>query len=373
MPNPRRLIAFLTLLLTMLSALATVPNARADEKPAPEAKAPADEKKDEPKKEVQRRPLLWIVEGTPRIFLYGTIHVTDARVTTHLPVVKQALDQSTALYTELRMDAEGVGEMRQRVGARSTLPQGQTLTNVLGADLHARVAKVMPPSMQLPLLENRKPWLINLLLVQEMLKAYQTDQDAKRKAAGEATPSTAPEALDALLFRTAQQAGKKVGGLETIDTQLDIFDNLSPEAQVKMVKGTVEQIESLRAGNEDGEDEDPIGMLLDLWLAGDDAGFHKLFEEDLRKQGGDEKKFVEALLDNRNVGMVKKILSLAQKDPKQCYFVAVGAGHMPGEKGIVKLLESAGKTVKRVELDTKLPAKPGAQPKKKKEPVGAGG
>ena len=111
-----------------------------------------------------------------------------------------------------------------------------------------------------------------------------------------------------------------------------------------------------------------------VWLAGDDVGFAKLFEEDLRKQGGDAADFVEALLDKRNVGMVKELLRLREADPKQVYFIAVGAGHMPGPKGIVKLLEEKGHKVERIELGQKLPAiaKEPAKAPAEKEPAGAG-
>ena len=353
----------------------SVAHAEDGAEPAPKGKAPATAEKP-----AKRRPLLWMVEGTPRMFLYGTIHVNDERVTKHLPVVQQALDQSTALYTELAMDPAGLQAMQMAVMQRAPLTGGQTLKDLFGDELYARVEKCMPPMAPLAMLNGMKPWLVMFMLIQTTMSEHQKMVAKEKEAAGEPAPDPNAEALDPMLFNNAKKAGKQVGGLETIDVQIDAFDNISLEKQVEMVKETVQGIEKMRAvakgeAEADGEDVDSLGAMLELWLAGDDAGFARLFEEDLRKQGKDAEEFVAALLDKRNVGMVKEILRLAAADPKQTYFFAVGAGHMPGPKGIVKLLEEKGHKVRRIELGEKLPALPKAGSAKAKEPapVGAGG
>jgi len=407
-----------SVLLTAL-VLGAAPRAGAEDGAAPEA-APAKAAS----KAAARRPLLWMVEGTPRVFLYGTIHVADERVTAHLPVVQAAFDQSDAVYTELRLDAQGMQQMQMAVMMKAQMPD-RTLTDVLGEDLHGRVGKLVPPQIPFAMLQNMKPWLIQFILTQRLMQEHQAkrlrDKAKAAKAAARAKPEgetmegsggkkpgavaegppKLPVALDPLLYAQASKAGKTVGGLETIDTQLNVFDSLSLEAQVKMVKELVEKIEKFQKsaakekaaaqGGEgegskdepdaaDEDDVDPMGKLVDMWLRGDDQGFLAIFEKDLRKQGGPEaEKFVAGLLDDRNVGMTAKIRELMKADPKQTLFIAVGAGHMPGEKGIVNLLAKEGLKVLRLELGEKLtpPAKPAAKaagkPAEKKAPVGAGG
>ncbi len=328
-----------------------------------------------------RRPLLWMVEGSPRVFLYGTIHVPDSRVTDHLPVVQQALDQSTAVYTELPLDQEGMMAMQMAVMRRAPLPSGQTLKKLFGDELHAKVAKHLPSMAPIAFLENMKPWLIQILLLQTLMqehtkKSMETQKQEVAAEGGDASEVKPPEALDPLLFNTAKAQGKQVGGLETIDAQLDAFDNLSIEKQIEMVKDTVTQIEKMKAAKEgdgesagEGKDEgssefelDPMGAMVEMWLAGDDQAFLRLFEEEVRKQGAGEESFVEALLDKRNVGMVKKICELMKAGPDKTYFMAVGAGHIPGDMGIVKLMRDRGFKVRRLELGETLPAVPQPQP-----------
>ncbi len=396
-------IASILLLAACLIALPAI--VHADDGPATAEKAKPAAKKDAKPK---RRPLLWMVEGSPRVFLYGTIHVADKRVVEHLPVVQAAFDQSTALYTELRLDAAGQMQMQMTVMQMAAMPD-KTLAEVFGKELHARVAKLMPANIPFAMLQNTKPWLTQFLLLQTLMtehaakqkrdEAKQAKEDGKsstdeKPANGAAAPT---QALDPLLYAQAQQAGKRVGGLETIESQIKVFDDLSIEAQTNMIKELVEEIEKVKAaaakeaaGEEDGADEsedeseeegeshlNALTKMVDMWLAGDDQGFLDLFETDLRKTGGEEAdKFVKGLLDDHNEGMAAKVLEMMKADPKQTYFIAVGAGHMPGEKGVVKLLQKQGLKVTRMELGAKIPPLPKADAKKaeaKKEPVKAGG
>ena len=369
------------LALLALALLLTPGRLFADDGPA----APAAEKKEGEAPPALRRPLLWMIEGPTRAYLYGTIHVDDPRVITHLPVVQQALDQATALYTELRLDAEGQQAMQMAVMARAQLPEGTTLKGLLGDELYARVGRAMPPSLPLAVFATMKPWLINFLLQQTLLEQHA--EYTRRKAQGTQSGPTsgAPaQPLDMKLFTDAQMGGKQVGGLETIDTQLDVFDRLEFSTQVMIVEKSVEEIERIRALAEKGEEDDTVPALtgmIRMWLAGDDAGFLKLFEEDLKAEAAKEdadpvlieesRKIIKGLIDDRNVGMAAKIQELMKADPKEVYVFAVGAGHMPGENGVVKLLEKAGLTVRRIELGATLPACP-AQEAPKKEPAGTG-
>lgn len=381
-----------TLALVLAVGLTAFPLAAvADDGPATAEKAKPAAKK--AAAQAQRRPMLWMVEGTPRVYLYGTIHVADGRVTKHLPVVQAAFDQSTAVYTELRLDPQGQMEMQMAVMQLAAMPD-KTLSDVLGADLHARVSKLVPKNIPFAMLQNTKPWLTNFLLMQTLLQEHSAKQMREKAArreeeakagetddapeAGDEGPATA---LDPLIYAQAQKAGKKVGGLETIKTQIDVFNDLTIESQVKMIKDLVEEIEKVQAASKkeaaetkaaDGKTEDAeethvnaLSKMVDMWLAGDDQGFLEIFETDLRKTGGEQAEaFVEGLINSRNIGMTLRVLKLMVEDPKQTYFVAVGAGHMPGEKGMVHLFERAGFKVRRVELGTTLPA-----PAKKKEPA----
>ncbi len=56
--------------------------------------------------------------------------------------------------------------------------------------------------------------------------------------------------------------------------------------------------------------------------------------------------FTEVLLYQRNRNWVAKLKDLM---PAKSLLVAVGAGHLPGDKGVINLLRKAGYTVTPIE------------------------
>ena len=87
--------------------------------------------------------------------------------------------------------------------------------------------------------------------------------------------------------------------------------------------------------------------LLAMWKSGD--------EKTLIKVGGINEKTDDPLLEEynykmiteRNKNMTKKIIEFLTKGSGD-YFVVVGAAHMIGETGLVKLLTDAGYKVERI-------------------------
>jgi uncharacterized protein YbaP (TraB family) len=65
------------------------------------------------------------------------------------------------------------------------------------------------------------------------------------------------------------------------------------------------------------------------------------------EQMKDDKAFAKRLLDDRNVMWVPKIEGLIRTKPT---FIAVGAAHLGGEKGLIKLLRARGYDVRPIKL-----------------------
>ncbi len=397
---------------------------------ADEEKTPEAPKEPEATKEIVRQPMMWVVEGDTKVYLVGTIHISEPRVHALLPEVEKALELSDAVYTELAFDAESMGRLQMAFMTMGILPEGQTLVGVLGEDLHARAAKYMPAMAPITFFANRKPWVIWFLLLQaqmqaslEKIKEAREAEAAKAKpTTGESGTSTDPEGggdtggttepepepaaptpekpLDWVLFERAEKAGKTVGGLETPQQQFKIFDELSIEDQVEMVRASVEALEDLKGekkkdDEEEGEDEDEgegegeteaedddgdegavgreaveqLTAMVNMWLAGDAEALSEMIKKELM---GDAKAeaFAKAMFDTRNEGMVEKICSMMKAEPAKTYFIAVGSGHMPGTNGIVEMLEKRGYKVRKVKTGDEIEASKKQEPAK--EPAGAG-
>ena len=89
------------------------------------------------------------------------------------------------------------------------------------------------------------------------------------------------------------------------------------------------------------------------------------------KDGNLTKKLLDRLVHVRNRKMAETISGWMQANEDKSLFVAVGAGHMAGETGLVTLLTKGGHEVERLDLDDTAKVK-AALGSAKKEPVGAG-
>jgi uncharacterized protein YbaP (TraB family) len=109
--------------------------------------------------------------------------------------------------------------------------------------------------------------------------------------------------------------------------------------------------------------------LVDVFLRGDAEGVAKMLAD--AGAAGDEevKKFLEALVYKRNEVMVERLLERAKGRADKTIFLAVGAAHFPGERGILDLLAKKGLKARRVAPDEKIPPRKAPTP----APAGAGG
>jgi hypothetical protein len=135
----------------------------------------------------------------------------------------------------------------------------------------------------------------------------------------------------------ASERGLPLHGLETVDDQIGLFERLSEPDQIAMLESTVElndQVEAL------------FETMRQAYLARDTAAILSLMQS--LQTGYDPvlvETFTEEMLDRRNVGMVE---SMQDRLADGRAFVAVGALHLPGENGILRLLERRGYQVTRL-------------------------
>jgi uncharacterized protein YbaP (TraB family) len=282
-----------------------------------------------------KAPFLWRIEGPVPSYLYGTIHVPDPRVTALPPSVEQAFASSGAVFTEIPMDAAlQIGMM-----GKMLLPGDQNLSQVLGPELHAKLAdtierslpKNSPPirSAITAMLGRMKPWAV---MVQLAMIEFLPDMLAGSKA------------LDTELYDRAKKEGKEVGGLETLDEQLAVFEGLTMDEQIRLLKLTIDQMnEAQKAGRSASRE------LIDGYLTGDLDKLAEMSNDSMKGEPELQKKFMARALDGRNRVMVDRLLAKrAELSTKTCFF-AVGTLHYAGPEGIISLLEKKGLKVTRVQ------------------------
>jgi uncharacterized protein len=197
---------------------------------------------------------------------------------------------------------------------------GRDLSAVLGPALFQKLA-ALAPSLGLPpdLLRALKPWAMALLL---MLPQQEGDT-----------------VLDDRLYRMALEQKKGVHQLETVDEQLDTFDELSESDQIELVRQALENRERL---------PELVSRMVDAYVARDLGALYRLADDGETQDAAMrrlDRALMQRLLDDRNVRMADRADALLRAGGA---FVAVGALHLYGERGLLALLAQRGYRVTRV-------------------------
>lgn len=270
--------------------------------------------------------LLWKVEkaGTPPSYLFGTIHMADARVAVLPDKAKAAFDKAKTVALEVANTSDaGLIEAMTKVPDQIAYLDGKTLQGQLTPEeftkVQALVAKAGMPGEAAVVL---KPWLISLLMAM-------SDCQRQQMTAGK-------QALDSRLESDAKARGAAVIGLETAESQLAAMASIPDDQQVLMLKSSLVYADRT---------DDMIETLVQLYLKRK-LGAAMPFQKELAAKSGIKESafegFNKILLVDRNAKMRDAAKPLLEKGDA---FVAVGALHLSGKTGLVALLREAGYTV----------------------------
>jgi uncharacterized protein YbaP (TraB family) len=299
-PGPRLILPALSLICLLLAACASPPA------PAPETGG----------------LYLWeVAHPDPAIeggHLFGTFHVGDGSALD--PAIATALDEADAIALELSPDETAPARAASALISRGRLENGQTLADLLPEEtFRALEARFAGKEVEWLGLQHMKPWVT---LFQLIASVY-----AESGMTGEGGAET---------ILQAGARGRPVIGLETIEEQIAIFDELSLESQIRA-------IEDLLADG--GDSQDMVAELMRAWREGDDATLTRL--SFAGSEDPDMQRFYEALYFDRNELMSGRIDALMREGGNT--FVGVGAAHMLGERGIPSLLSQRGFLLRRVQ------------------------
>ena len=272
---------------------------------------------------------LWKIEkdGLKPSYLFGTMHLTDPRVIDLTPEAKTAFDSAGTVViesTDILDEKKAAMTMLSQPGMIMFTDQ-TTLTSLLSKDEAEKLNKGLTArGIPLVTVNKMRPWMISAMIV---LPAC----EQQRKKAG------APF-LDIKLARDAEAAGKKIDGLETIAEQLDAMNSVPMDLQMKSL------VETVALG---GNMDDVMETMIALYAEGR-AGLVMPFLKSLSAEGMssmDEKSygdFEEVMINARNKVMAERAGKILAEGNA---FIAVGALHLPGDKGLVELFRKSGHTL----------------------------
>ena len=263
----------------------------------------------------QDNAILWKISGnglSEESYLYGTLHLLCEDYLNLSPELSGSIQSADKIVMELDMDDPALASEMQKyagnpdqINLRSMLKKGDA--KALDEFL------IKHYSTGLDQLGYLRPiTLMSMVLVKLLecpIKSYEVS-----------------------FVELAQAQEKEIVGLETVEFQMSVFEEISQETQLDWIIDMVRDIE--------GQGEIYL-KLMSAHKKGDLATIMKLLGETTR----DYESYEDILINNRNRNW---IAPMEKEMQSQSTIFAVGAGHLGGNQGVVRLLEQRGYTLEPI-------------------------
>ena len=257
--------------------------------------------------------------ATTEVYLMGSIHLGKEDFYPLAKEIEDGFDKAKYLVVEADEGKMDPGKLQAMVLQRGMYAEGDALGNHVSKEMMKNVGELCE-RLGLPqvAVERMKPWLLSLTAsVMSVQKAgYSPALGVDRHFLGQ-----------------AKEKSKEVLELESAEFQINLISGFAEDVQAKFLASTLEEAANV---------QERMTAMVKAWSSGDAAALEK---EMARRP--ETAAFQEKLIDERNVTMAKKIGGYL--NTKDIHFVVVGAAHLIGEKGIVKLLAKDGFKVEQLE------------------------
>ena len=278
--------------------------------------------------------LLWEARRDgDRLTIVGTLHLADPR---HQPMIDRltpVIAEADLLLVEITRADEAV--MLERIASEPDLmyiTTGPTLPELMSEEDWQRVTAAAG-RRQIPgfLAAKLRPWALMVTLA------------IPPCASGALTEGAG---LDHWLMAVAEAYGTAQQSLEPPDTLMRLFDAAGQEAELDLLRASLVSDDLLSRMHVSTLEAYFAGrtariMLLNEFAAAETDALSAAEEAEALAL------MTSLLLDRRNLSWLPVIETAA--DSRDDIVVAAGAGHLPGELGLLNLLEQSGWTIRRLD------------------------
>lgn len=270
--------------------------------------------------------LLWKVTGNGLgrpSYILGTHHMAPSTMIDQIKGMNEAIAGCDIVVGEVEKDSLMSPEVQARMAQAMAAPLDSTLDKVLTPADYGIVEKVFNKyfgtlGMKLKQVNNLKPSAISTQMQAMQAIKYFPNFDAN-------------SLIDVMVQTRANEAGRPSVGLESVDEQINLLFNGSIANQAKGLVEACKQDEFFQVQS---------AALADAYLAQDLDKLLAVMTD--ATMGGDSEEEMEVLIYSRNRSWAEKLKVIM---PERACLVCVGAGHLPGEQGLLQLLRNAGYTV----------------------------
>ena len=270
-------------------------------------------------KEAPAKGVMWEVKSANKTaYLFGSIHLAKASFYPLPDSVEAAYKQADTLVVEV--DTSDVKEAEKAMPFFTYAAPDKLENHISKKTWESLQSLVGPAAAQF---QSLKPTIVATALSIGVFRQQGYD---------------ASKGVDLHYVLRAKQDKKNIVELESTAFQAGVLGGLNDEDADSMLAQTLE-------GLKNGDTLRETAGMINAWKTGDADGLAKVMQNAASKDPG-SKKLMKLLLDDRNLGMTEKIVSLLEKDKK--LFIVVGAGHLSGANSIIDLLEKQGLEVKQI-------------------------
>lgn len=256
-----------------------------------------------------RRLLMWKASSaTTTVYLLGSIHLGDKDFYPLPEAVESAFNTSKLLVVEVNLKNMGTFGAMKLIQQYGLYPDDDGLSKHLPKNLADALDDFcrrhhLPRSM----LEQYKPWVVAATI--EALMLQQAGEDINL-------------GID-LHFLNESKPPQQIEELETAELQMTVLSSATENEQQEELADTLKEMDDAKA---------QVKEMREAFLSGDPVTLQKFMDDH-----GSPKSLYKKLVDDRNVAMAARIDGYLKKKD-QC-FVVVGAAHLVGDHGLVKLLQ----------------------------------
>jgi uncharacterized protein YbaP (TraB family) len=267
----------------------------------------------------QERTLLWKVSQSDKsIFLLGSIHYLRKENYPLNQAILDAFDVSERLVLEIDLQNTPAGAAQRLTLEKAIYRDGSNLAQNVGQETYQLATKrAAELGIDMQVVQPMKPWFVALTMLAVKLQRMGLDPKL---------------GVDHHLAERAKRDGKPTSGLETLEFQLGIFDQLSKREQELMLRETAGELERIDKNVKD---------IVESWLKGDGERLATLLLAGMRQYPELQQK----LVIERNRRWLEEIAKLVEQGSNA--MVVVGAAHLVGQEGVVEMLKARGFSVEQ--------------------------
>ncbi|HEY7714464.1 MAG TPA: TraB/GumN family protein [Candidatus Binatia bacterium] len=264
--------------------------------------------------EAQEKSLLWKVSQDGKsIFLLGSIHYLREENYPLNQAILDTFDASKRLVLEIDLNQTSPGAAQRVVLEKAIYRDGSTLAQNISEETYQLTSKrASELGIDMKALQPMKPWFVALTMLSAKLQQMGLNPKL---------------GVDHHLAERAKRNGKPTTGLETLEFQLGMFDQLAKREQESMLRETGDAVERI---------EKNINGIVESWLKGDGDRLATLMLAGMRAYP----ELYRKVIVERNQRWLEEITQLVRQGGDA--LVVVGAAHLVGKDGVVAMLKARG-------------------------------